>query len=151
MKSILHKSTKTFAALLIVLSLNTIVLSNSSLFAQTGSNFNIGQKAVEKGIPYANATSVKPENFRQSFANIISSLLSVAMAFATLILLMMLIWGAMEWIMSGGDKSKVENARTRITQSILGIFVLASTVAIFSLVQQILNICVLNFGPFSCN
>lgn len=113
-------------------------------------NFNIGQKAVEKDIPYATTHTANPDNYKQNFAGLIGSLLSVVMAIAAVLLLLMLVWGGLEWVASGGDKSKLENARSRIFQAVIGMLVLAAATAIFALVQQILGICVLNFGPYSC-
>ncbi len=45
-----------------------------------------------------------------------------------------LVWGAISWITSGGDKSKVEVARNRITSAVIGLLVLVSVWAIFNLV-----------------
>lgn len=63
--------------------------------------------------------------------------------------LIFFVWGAVEWITSGGDKSKLESARNKITQALVGLIVLAGTTALFMLLQQFLDICVLRLGT-SC-
>ena len=63
-----------------------------------------------------------------------------------LIVLIYFAWGSIEWITSGGDKGKVEAARTKITTAVMGLIVLASSTAILTLVQRFLGICFLNFG-----
>lgn len=47
------------------------------------------------------------------------------------------IWGAFEWITSGGDKGKVENARNRITQAVIGLVVLVGSYAIIGFIGEI--------------
>ena len=47
------------------------------------------------------------------------------------------IWGAIEWISSGGDKGKVENARNRITQSVIGLIVLVGSYVIIGFIGKI--------------
>ncbi|PIR62359.1 MAG: hypothetical protein COU65_03765 [Candidatus Pacebacteria bacterium CG10_big_fil_rev_8_21_14_0_10_42_12] len=76
----------------------------------------------------------------------VGRVLTIAMTIAALMVLVNLIWAAMEWITSGGDTGKLESSRARITQSVIGIIVLASVVAIFSLLQAFLGIEVLTFN-----
>jgi hypothetical protein len=76
----------------------------------------------------------------------ITSLLSAVMVIGTLMLLMYLLWGGIEWISAGGDSGKIQKARDKITQSVIGLIVLASTLAIFSLVQQFVGVEVLDVG-----
>jgi len=57
----------------------------------------------------------------------------------------LIIFGAFTWITSGGDKNKAEEARNKITAAIVGLIVLAATVAIFNLVADFLGITVIKF------
>lgn len=54
------------------------------------------------------------------------------------------LWGAVEWIFSGGDKEKVGNARKRITHSLIGLTLLALSFVIINLVGRIVG-----FNPLS--
>src|SRR6266700_3103059 len=58
-------------------------------------------------------------------ANNIGGIVGAAVAFilvaAALIALFFLIWGGIRWIMSAGDKAKVDSARQTITAAIIGL------------------------------
>jgi len=82
-----------------------------------------------------------------TFGTFFESLLSGIMLIAALMVFFFLIWGAIEWITAGGDQSKIQKGRDKIVQSIIGIIVLASTLALFGLVQSFLGLEILNFGP----
>lgn len=105
------------------------------------STLNIRQHAEDQGLPTAQAGVSAGEKFAQ----ILGSILSAVMIFSAIMLLLYLVWGAIDWIVSAGDKGKVEAARNKITTSVIGMFVLASVIAMFMLVQYVLNISVLNF------
>lgn len=55
-----------------------------------------------------------------------------------------LLWGAVEWIFSGGDKEKVAGARRRITHAIIGFVLLALSFVIIITVGRIVG-----FNPLS--
>lgn len=84
-----------------------------------------------------------------TFGSFLESLLSGIMAISALLVLLYLIWGAIEWITAGGDQSKIQKGRDRIVQSIIGIIVLAATLALFGVVQSFLGIEILNFSSRS--
>jgi Type IV secretion system pilin len=60
-------------------------------------------------------------------ANSIGPIVGAAVAFilvvAALIALFFLIWGGIRWIMSAGDKAKVDSARQTITAAIIGLVI----------------------------
>ncbi len=84
------------------------------------------------------------KGFANDLGGVISSLLSIVMALAALAVFLYLIWGAFEWITSGGDKGKTESARNKITAAIIGLIVLAASYAILMLMLQILGFSDLN-------
>lgn len=118
--------------------------------ANSGVNVNIAGEAYVKGLPGANQSSTQSIWFRQAFANIIGSLLSIVMTIAAILLLLYLVMGALGWITSAGDKGKLEEARNRMTTAVIGIIVLSAVVVLFMLVQQFLGICVLDFWGTAC-
>ena len=61
----------------------------------------------------------------------------------------MLLWGGIQWIMSGGDKGAVESARGRITNAVIGLVILFSSFAIATLVEAFtgVNILTIDIGP----
>ncbi len=97
---------------------------------------------VLPGVPDDVASS-SPE---AAFSSWLANVLSISMVVATLAVFFYWIWGAFDWNTSGGDKGKLETARNKITQAIIGLVVLAASAAILMIVQDLLNICVLEIG-----
>lgn len=61
----------------------------------------------------------------------------------------MFVWGAVDWILSGGDKEKIAGARKRIVTAITGLVLLSLTFVIIVVLGQILGIGPLYTGNFS--
>lgn len=73
----------------------------------------------------------------KTIGDAISNFLTIALTVAVLLVLVMLIIGAYEWITSGGDKEAVAKARNRIINALVGLVVLAVAFAIAKLGGQI--------------
>lgn len=71
--------------------------------------------------------------------NFISNIISIVFIFAIIIVLVMLVWGALEWIVSGGEKEAVGKARGRIINALIGLAVLAVAFALATVGAQILG------------
>lgn len=102
---------------------------------------DLAGKAAEGNLPGADVRD--PE---RGFGNLIGTLFSGIMTTAAMLTFLYLLWGAVEWITSAGEKNKIESARNKMTQAIVGLIILAATTALFMLLQQFLDICVLNFN-----
>lgn len=83
------------------------------------------------------------KGYATDFGNMVSSLINVVMVVAALLVFAYMIWGGVEWITSGGDKSKAESARNKLTAAIIGLVIVAASYAIVTLVVQFLG-----FGNF---
>ena|SRR3972149_1618996 len=57
-----------------------------------------------------------------------------------------LIWGGIQWITSGGDKSAVEAAQHRIQAALLGLLIVFATWAIMSVVGRFLGFDIFNIS-----
>lgn len=79
-----------------------------------------------------------------TFAEWLARIFGAILGVSTLLVLIYLVWGAISWITSNGDSSKVQKARDQMTQAVIGLIVLAASTAIFMLVQNALGIEVLN-------
>ena len=90
-------------------------------------------------------------NSGATFTTIIVHFWNVLIQVGALAVLLYFLWGAIEWITSAGDKGKLESARNRITQAVIGLIVLAASTAILILVQDFLNICVIQIGTSCTN
>ncbi|MBU0978698.1 MAG: hypothetical protein ABIJ03_01805 [Patescibacteria group bacterium] len=106
--------------------------------------FNIGEKAQDI-IPMIGASNSGDDSYRSNFSYLVTSLMSFIMAIAALAVLLFLLFGAIEWISSGGDKNKLESARNKMMHAALGIIILSATTAIFMVIQQFVGIRVINF------
>ena len=60
----------------------------------------------------------------------LNNLISLIYILATVTFIFMLLWGAFEWLSSGGDKEKVSNAQRRITNAFIGLVLFAIAFAI---------------------
>ncbi|GEM_PF-992674 len=78
----------------------------------------------------------KPRVGFATLGNAISNILFLAFAVAALVVLIMLIVGAFEWITSGGDKENVAKARNRIINALIGLAVLAVAFALANVFAQ---------------
>lgn len=86
------------------------------------------------------AIAITPPNIGfKTLGNFITNVMTIAFAFGILVVLVMLIWGAFEWISSGGDKEHVASARGRIINALIGLAVLAITFALARLAAQFLG------------
>lgn len=87
----------------------------------------------------------------QCISHFVFRLVDVALIGGGLLLLALLVWGGIEWITSGGDKGKVESARNRITNALIGLTIVAAAYAFWLIVLYFLGIDVSNIcttSPF---
>lgn len=80
-----------------------------------------------------------PIGFADNMTVLITSLLSVAIAFVALLVFFYLIWGGIDWITSGGDKGKTEQARSKILAAVIGLIIVAASYAIVQLLVRFLG------------
>lgn len=72
-------------------------------------------------------------------SNFITNIISLIFIIAVILVLFMLVWGAIQWIFSGGDKDAVKTARDRIIHALVGFAVLAVAFAIARVAGQFLG------------
>lgn len=132
---------------LIIFSFITLLLSGMNLVSQLGLVSQVNAQEVEinlytgakkAGVP--GADTADPDDAGVGFGLFIGQVLNIILVIAALMVFLYLIWGGMEWISAGGDKSKIEKARNRIMQSVIGLIVLASMIALFIVMQSFLGI-----------
>lgn len=96
------------------------------------------------GQTYAQVTTITLSRTGTAGVSNLSSLVSagfnVAIIFAILFVFAMLILGGYGWITAGGDKAKVEEARTRITNALIGMAIIASAWAIITIVAKFFGV-----------
>lgn len=72
----------------------------------------------------------------EGISTFLSNAIALFYVIATVVLVIMLIWGAFDWIISEGDKEKVANARNRILNAIIGILIFAAAFGIIRVLGQ---------------
>ena len=77
--------------------------------------------------------------YASNFGAMFSSILNVVMLIAAVLVFAYLIFGGIQWITSGGDKGKAEEARNKITAAIIGLIIVAASYAIINLIVQFLG------------
>ncbi|MEO6508790.1 MAG: hypothetical protein ABIO02_02455 [Patescibacteria group bacterium] len=96
----------------------------------------IGTINPPSGIPNYN-------NPQELISNLLGTGIKMFIIVASLVLLMFLLWGALDWILSGGEKEKLHKAQSKITNAIIGFVLIFVMLALFGLITgDILGIVV---------
>lgn len=89
----------------------------------------------------------------QGFANNLGSYLNFVLGFVIVVSLLLaflnFIQAGIQWITSGGDKGKTEEARNKIVHAVIGILIVSSSFAVASFVAYILGFESINDALFS--
>jgi len=78
--------------------------------------------------------------FQQELGVFVTRIVEVAMIGGAILLLIMLVWGAIDWIGSEGNPEKYEAAKKKITHALLGMAILACVWALWTLANYFLGI-----------
>lgn len=70
----------------------------------------------------------------------LTNLITAVMIVGSLAFFAYLIYGAIKWIISEGDKAKVQDARSHITHALTGLIILFSSFIIIGVIGQIFGI-----------
>ncbi len=114
-------------------SLKQLSLTVSSMTA----SLVLPTQAMAAGIKAGNIDA--PKGFATDIGVLINGALSFVMVIAALLVFGYLIMGGIEWITSGGDTSKTEKARNKITAAVIGLIILAASYAILIIILNFLG------------
>lgn len=67
---------------------------------------------------------------------ILSNLVTLIYSIATIVLIFMILWGAFDWLTSGGDKEKLEHAKSRLINAFVGIMLFAIAFAVIQILGK---------------
>jgi hypothetical protein len=93
--------------------------------------------------PVINDPTYSPGNdpTGQTFtSNLISAVIRTLFLVATIAFVFQFLMGAIQWILSEGDKTKIEKARQQVTYSLIGLVLTFSVSAILYLIGHFLGI-----------
>jgi hypothetical protein len=123
--------------------LKQLALSATAAAFLVGGNVSLAlaQVGLPAPAPISMNVSTQDAGFRiNDISRLLTQLLNMVLLLAALLVFAYLVWGGVQWITSGGDKGKTEEARNKITAAIIGLAVLAASYAIFRLVISFLGI-----------
>jgi len=86
-------------------------------------------------------------NSASTLSTIIRNIVTLFYSIGALGFTIMIIWGSVDWILSGGDKEKVAGGRKRITTALVGMFLLALSFPIIAIIAQISGVDILGDLP----
>lgn len=66
--------------------------------------------------------------------HLVSNLAAAAFIIAGIAFFVFLVWGGVEYLISGGDKTKLGQAQARMTSALIGLAIVASSWAIYQIV-----------------
>lgn len=69
-----------------------------------------------------------------AISNILSVGLQLVLLVAIILLLVYLLWGAFDWLVSGGEKEKIAKAQNKITNAVVGMLLVIAAFTIFTIV-----------------
>jgi hypothetical protein len=118
----------------LTLLLLAVSFSTSQTFA-AGQSFDF-QQPTGFGVGAGIAKGAKAEGLVET---IISNVISMLFAIGGLGVLVYFVWGAVDWIFSGGDKEKVSNARKKMTNAIIGLALLSLSYVIINIVGEVVG------------
>ncbi len=75
-----------------------------------------------------------------TFITIISNIIGVMTIIAVIWFTFVLITGAIGWLASGGDKTKLQNAQKQITTGIIGLVIVLTATFLISLIGNLIGI-----------
>jgi cytochrome bd-type quinol oxidase subunit 2 len=101
-----------------------------------GGDFNpIGAYAPD----VANGSDVAAKQFTTFASNLVGLLTTVG----GLMFMLYFILGGLSWITAGGDKAKVDDAKAKMTNAVIGLIIIVAAYAISYIVGQVLGINIL--------
>lgn len=113
--------------------LKTLTLGSATLLASSVSAF-----AADSVKPCASGVGSLCNPNSNSLGDLIARVIDYLLIGAAIIAVIFLIWGGIRWIMSGGDKAKVEAARNTVIGAIIGLIIVFAAYFIIDVVLHVI-------------
>lgn len=85
-----------------------------------------------------------PDDSPGQFASTIATLWQTIIIVGGLAFILYFLWGGLQWIMAGGDKGKIDEARGKLTQGLIGLALLAASYVIVKFLETAIGIDLLD-------
>jgi hypothetical protein len=87
-----------------------------------------------------------PDDSPKQFAITVATLWQTIILVGGLAFLLYFLQGGLTWITAGGDKGKIEEARGKITQGLVGLAILAASYVIIKFIETAIGMNLLNIS-----
>ncbi len=91
-----------------------------------------------------------PEQFQNleniDFGGLVTIMVSFVLIVAALAFFFIFVIGGIKWITSGGDKGKVESARSQITAGFIGLVIVFAAWAILDIIENFFDVNLRSFN-----
>ena len=74
---------------------------------------------------------------------VIPKLITMLFVASVIIFFFMFVWGGIQWIAAGGDKNAVADARSRLTNALIGMVIVFSAYAVIMLIETFFGLTLL--------
>ncbi len=93
--------------------------------------------------------SLQAKSGEAFFQGLIPSVVGLSFVIGSLIFFFVMVIGAIQWIVSGGDKASLEAARGKVANAIIGFTLLLVIFAIVKVIENFfgINILTIDIGP----
>jgi NADH:ubiquinone oxidoreductase subunit 6 (subunit J) len=105
---------------------------NNNTNSPTQNTFRIGQPAAGYGVNISGSAE-------HIVDVILKNVITLFFTVGAIGVIIYFIWGAVDWILAGGDKEKISSARKKITNALIGLTLLALAFVIIAVVGEIVG------------
>lgn len=104
------------------------------------SSGRVSAAITNPAVPGGSTPADSPEQFAVTFATLWQTIIIVG----GLAFILYFLWGGLQWIMAGGEKQKIEEARGKITQGLIGLALLAASYVIVKFIEMAIGMDLLD-------
>ncbi len=97
---------------------------------------------TNRAVPGGSSPADSPQQFAITFGVLWQTLIIVG----GLAFIIFFLRGGLNWIIAGGDKGKIEEARNRITQGLIGLAILVASYVIVKFLETAIGLDLLNIN-----
>jgi len=101
---------------------------------------------IKSALAQSTITINEPSAGVKDIGKLLSAAIQVAMIVAAILTFAFLVWGGIQWIVSGGDKAQTQAARDRITMALVGLAIVAAAWALMKVVGFFFGVDVFQFN-----
>lgn len=93
--------------------------------------------------------ALRAKTGEEFFQSLVPNLIGLSFVIGSLIFFFVMVIGAIQWIISGGDKAAIEGARSKVANAVIGFAILLTLFAIVKVIEGFfgINILTIDIGP----